>query len=420
MAHPQLKTILSSLKRIANDVQTDHQALETQLGDCGYAVPENDRNPDGVMKVLTEAVIEAIEQVDLKEVDPANMENNDSKRLANLLGVDSLYGRQCFLIRDVKKDQLIQKAESPRDMAKYLQKSAADQVAKNIIQKQFQIKWNTPTGVPAINHTFYQFCDTERTKEFFTYYPRKTHVEVTLYKECRTQSTSNVQKICKRKEQLCPKVYIKTAKGWKTWDADTKEFKDSRHNQFGWIHKSIKSFIERNADEQGDDFNSLEESLKKPTLYWAVLEDEDFSSGENLELDKISATQIYVGETDNGIRKRWTDHCSKMKNCLDNVCAMTTYDPSKLKGIQLVHARLALAKVRGERTALFVMKTFGDDMETARLELEKKHLNGEIELELTELDNYSDATMKWKPTNMRYGMNGRKTNKSNKLVEMEK
>ena len=206
-------------------------------------------------------------------------------------------------------------------------------------------------------------------------------------------------------------MYIKTAKGWKTWDADTKEFKDSRHNQFGWINKSIKSFIEKNTDEQRDDFKSLEESLKKPTLYWAVLEDEDFSSGENLELDKISATQIYVGETDNGIRKRWTDHCSKMKNCLDNVCAMTTYDPSKLKEIQLVHARLALAKVRGERTALFVMKTFGDDVEKARLELEneeKKHLNGEIELELTERDNYSDATMKWEPTKMRYGMNGRK------------
>ena len=369
-----LETVLSNLKRIANDVQTDHQAdVGRQLRKCGYVVPENDRNPDGVMKVLTEAVTEAvteaIRKVDLKKVDPENMENNDSKRLANLLGVDSLCGPNCFP-QDVKKDKLFQKAESPRDMAEYLEKRA-DMVAANIIQKQFQIKWNTPTGVPAINHTFYQFCDTERTQEFFKYHPRRAHVEVTLYKECRTQSTSNVQKICKRNQQLCPKVYIKTAKGWKTWDADTKEFTDSRHNQFGWIHKSIKSFIEKNADEQRDDFNSLEESLKKPTLYWAVLEDEDFSSGENLKLDEISATQIYVGKTDRGIRKRWTGHCSKMKNCLDSVRAMTTYDPLKLKGISLVDARLALAKVRGERTALFVIKTFGDDVEKARLEIER-------------------------------------------------
>ena len=45
-----LETVLSNLKRIANDVQTDHQAdVEIQLGNCGYVVPENDRNPDEVM-----------------------------------------------------------------------------------------------------------------------------------------------------------------------------------------------------------------------------------------------------------------------------------------------------------------------------------------------------------------------------------
>ena len=373
--HLPLETILWNLKRIANDVQTDHQAVaERELRKCGYVVPQNDRNPDGVMKVLTEAVIEAIQKVDLKKVDPENMKNNDSKRLANLLGVDSLYGPKCFL-QDVKKDKLFQKAESPRDMAEYLQKSAADKVAENIIQKQFQIKWNTSTGVPTVN-TFYQFCDTERTKLFFKYRPRRAHVEVTLYKECRTQSTSlYVQVLRKRKELLCPKVYIKTAKGWKTWDADTEEFADSRHNQFRWIHKSIKSYIEKNADEQRDDFDSLKNSLTKPTLYWAVLEDDDFSSGEKLKLKSISATQVYVGESNHGILGRWTkdrkNHCEMMKKCLDNVCDMTNYNASIMRDdeIQLLHARLALAKVRGERTALFVIKTFGDDVEKVGLKI---------------------------------------------------
>lgn len=60
------------------------------------------------------------------------------------------------------------------------------------------------------------------------------------------------------------------------------------------------------------------------------------------------------------------NHCAMMKKCLDNVCNMTTYDPSALEGAQLVYVRLALAKIRSSmkkpiKTALFVIKTFGDE-----------------------------------------------------------
>ena len=111
----KLKMMLLDLKVIANNVRTDHLAVEKQLGKCGYDVPKNDR--DGVMKVLTVAITEAIQQkVDLKKVDPEDMENNNSKRLAKILGVESLY--DCFL-KKIKKEQLFQKAESPRDMADY-------------------------------------------------------------------------------------------------------------------------------------------------------------------------------------------------------------------------------------------------------------------------------------------------------------
>jgi hypothetical protein len=60
-----------------------------------------------------------------------------------------------------------------------------------------------------------------------------------------------------------------------------------------------------------------------------------------------------------------------MKKCLDNVCAMTTYDPLRLEGIQLVDARLALANVREEKTALFVIKTFGDGVEKSQIAQQK-------------------------------------------------
>ena len=370
MALP-LKTILSSLKDIANTVSTNHQFVKEQLKECKYDVPENEDSPDGVMNVLALAVNEAIQlKVDLKKVDPENMENYNSKRLAKLLGVESLY--DCFL-KKIKKEQLFQKAESPRDMAEYLRKNVTQKVVKSIFQSQFQIKWNTSTGEPT-DYKFYKFCDTEQTTKLFKYDPRQAHVKATLYKECtsRSQSMSYVQSICKRKEQLCPEVYVRSNAEWKTWDAETRIFTKSESENFSWINESIKSFIDENADEQAVD--NLEQCLSKPTLYWAVLEDKDFLSGEKLKLEEIGKTQVYVGKANNGIRGRWTkdkgNHCKMMKDCLDNVCAMTTYDPLRLKGIQLVDARLALAKVRGERTALFAIKTFGDDVEKAKLQLQ--------------------------------------------------
>ena len=272
-------------------------------------------------------------------------------------------------------------------MADYLQKTVTHKVVKSIFQSQFQIKWNTSTGEPT-DYKFYEFCDTERTAKLFKYGPRQAHVKAALYKECtsRSQSMSYVQSISNRKKKLCPEVYVRSNDGWKTWDADTGTFTKSESENFSWINESIKSFIEGNADEQ--DVDNLEQCLSKPTLYWSVLEDKDFGSCEKLKLEEIGKTQVYVGKANNGIRGRWTtdsdNHCAMIKKCLDNVLAMETYDPLRLEGISLVDARLALAKVRGERTALFAIKTFGDDVEKAKLQLQASL--DKVQLYLDEVD----------------------------------
>jgi hypothetical protein len=179
------------------------------------------------------------------------------------------------------------------------------------------------------------------------------------------------------KEELCPIVYIKTTRGWKLWQADEgDEFEDvDIEDDLSWIDPSIRKFITENADEQKADHKSLVDSLAKPTLYWAAVNDTDFVSGEKLKLKSIGRTQVYVGKANNGIQGRWikdaNNHCTMMKKCLDNMCAMTTYDPLRLEGIQLVDARLALANVREEKTALFVIKTFGDGVEKSQIAQQK-------------------------------------------------
>ena len=360
-----IKNTLSNLTDIAKTVRRNSEAEVRQIKkdlEC-----DDNASAKEVMKVLAWAVNEAIQKkVNLSEINTDDYVKNQFKELLEIPSGKSL---QHYFVNPA----ILSEAKSPLDMAKKLKKGVPQWLAKNIIQHQFDIRWCTRTGKPN-DYNFYQFCDMKNTIELLKYKPRAAHVKATLYKKCR--STYDEQSFIKSKEQLCPTVYIRTSHGWKSWQAVNEEFStvEDINAHLSWIDPNILVFITQNADVQRDDSDeSLKNSLKKPTLYWAVLEDGDFiPGGEKLKLKNISQTQVYVGKANNGIRRRWIDgdnHCEMMKKCLDNVFAMTTYDPLRLEGIQLVDARLALAKVRGERTALFVMKTFGDEVEKAKLKL---------------------------------------------------
>ncbi len=449
---PPLKTILKNLKDIADEVRTDPSSCENikqELVGCGYNCEE--LKDEQVIKVLAVAVNEAIRtKVDLLG------ENKKAVKaeLHQLLDDDKHVSSVCYFKVSVSNG--LASMSSPLDMAKHLRKNAPQWLVESIIQHQFDIRWKTPTinGDPE-DYTFYEFCDNENTTDFLKYIPRQAHVKATLYKECRRTSVNSLRGITK--ENLCPTVYMRTTDEWVSWRADEDEFNgvEDINTHLSWIDPAIRTFITENADEQSRGDKNLKKSLEKPTLYWAVLDDSDFKPGEKLKLKKIGQTQVYVGRATNGIQGRWTkdgdNHCKMMKKCLDNVCAMTTYDPLRLERISLVDARLALAKVREEETALFVIKTFGDDVEKAEVAVEKpgvrldeakkssseapsseassNEASSSEELEevkatfpLTEAEKwhrkgkrvgpkhnniipYKDDKFTWKPTDMGYGMN---------------
>ena len=362
-----LPTILLNLEIIAYKVRTD-EFFSHEIGEQLKNYPNewfcSLTTPKEVMHALAIAVNEAIdEKVDLRRDDIGVL----YEQFPELL-IKNSRNKQKPLSTSTRFQM-----KSPLDLAHFVNRGAPQWSLKNLFDHQFDIKWMTPTGEPD-DYTFYEFCDTENTSKLFKYKPRQAHVKATLFKECRRKRALEMMKT-----HLCPTVFIRTVDGWMSWHPAS-EF-DFLPNDLPdeIIDPLISRFIAENADEQKSDPESLQRSLTKPTLYWAVLKDSDFKPGEVLRLKKIGETQVYVGKANNGIKGRWwTDkdnHCEMMLKCLSNVCAMTTYDAMRLDGIQLIDARLALAAVRGELRALFVMKTFDDDLEKAEIRQRKAEMN---------------------------------------------
>ena len=294
---------MRDLRTIADEVQKNPDFclyMKQQLKECGYArfgdiSNERERKESlQVMEVLAVAVNEAISQKNVDfQVDLVNRRDIGvvNQELHQLLEIDKDKSLEKYFDLKPLMERLA-KARSPVDVAENLKRNAPQWLVKNIIQYQFHIKWNTDTGEP-VDYTFYRFCVKVDITKFFKYKPRQAHVKAMLYKECRRRKAEPLTK-----KKLCPKVYIKTTQGWISWQADKKdEFNDvDIKNYLSWIDSSIREFITENADEQKvENLQSLAVSLAKPTLYWAVLNDEEFYRDDGLRLP-ICRTQVYVGK----------------------------------------------------------------------------------------------------------------------------
>ncbi|CAB3993248.1 Hypothetical predicted protein [Paramuricea clavata] len=292
-----------------------------------------------------------------------------------------------------------------------------------LIEQQFSIQWDTDSvnGVKEPeDFNFYTFCDVQKLKKarngndeqmggktkHLKYDPRRAHVMVKLYRYCRANTIMEYSV-----KGLCPYVYIRTRRGWNEWNplGGTNTFKSAEHSHFSWMNNHIYDYISSHAIKIKE--NGIEKALKKHTLYWAVVQDGDFLPGTHLQLNVIGKTQVYVGKANNGINGRWladaNSHCKMMKICLGNVQEMTTYEPLRVHGIQLVDARILLAKLRGEQCALFVMNTYNKDAASVLEEDEKAHIKGELPGNGDENVELLTQCPDWKPKYMAYGMNGR-------------
>ncbi|XP_028409655.1 uncharacterized protein LOC114532367 [Dendronephthya gigantea] len=389
--------VLNILKQLQDIIKRTHENKEFkneiagQLIKNGYdyfSANVDEINPSHVIKILQVAIdntmttkLDLTQQAELDdedEDDAEKMEETLEKKLGNILEINDGKCLQDYWSKGWKA--MLPTARSPLDLAKHVKKSAPLWLVKNLLKYQFRIKWATKTGLPSC-FSFYEFCEAQGNLKHLKYKPKKAQVRVELYHESLKRSGSEIQL---GEEQLCPLVYIKTTSGWKTWRADGGKIGEVRGiEEFKWIHESVRNYILENADEmRGDseedqsrkEATNLQKALDKPALFWLVVNDE-FQTGPSSQLREICHTQVFVGKADNGIRRAWIEdtgsHGDMMKRCAEHVRSMTTYDPLRLKGISLVDARLVLAKLRGDKCGVFLLKTFGDDSEKAIITKEK-------------------------------------------------
>ena len=271
-----------------------------------------------------------------------------------------------------------------------------DEWVKSLWANQKKLHWST--------FSFYQFC-----KKFvleLTYELRKEHVMGRLWRE--KEKLKEISKWDYR--QFCPPVYVKSGTTWRKWnwnDHRRKLVRAENVENIEWITNNVlKKYLTNNSDENAD-------PNKKGHLYWAVFEEDDFEN-DNPHGDGFPGrTQVYVGQSKNGITERWlgkgNTHCRKMLNACKCVCNMDSCDPTSsryqdLQKFQLVHLRLLLHKAKachqdGSTSGLFIMYTSTN--KRRRENAEKRNRDGK-RIGNSKAPIFFPA---WNPKDMKYGLN---------------
>ena len=388
MGDETAKNILKNVTEFTEKLHEDEGFRSTvahELYDMGY-IAEPEFNAEQVHDVFVKAVNLSMKYtVDLRKDDPL-LKEKLKKLLVDTLPSNIKNREIEYYLTDKLPNLAVQNTlKSPLDFLKEgcIKSSANQTFFKKLIECQFQLKWNTTAaeaGIPGhpIPFNYYEFCNEERklwpgTTELKSLknQVRRAHVLVQLFQmPVATVANLSLELTASSDALLCPSVYIRTGKKkLKRWNPTNKLFgetidTDEAADHFSWMNNSIRSYILKAAEIIPD----AEACLDRHTLYWAVIHDPDFQAGDELELNDIGRTQVYVGKADKGINGRWlAGHCGNMMDCLKDIHRMKQvgmYEPPK--DVQLVEARLVLAKLRAnENSALFVMKTFGHDIAAA-------------------------------------------------------
>jgi hypothetical protein len=223
---------------------------------AGGNIPE--LNAEQVHNLFVKAVnMSMMYTVDLCKDDPLLMQKL-KKLLVDTLS-STIQKRQIkYYLTDKLLDRRIQNnLKSPLDfLKKHCIKSSATQTFFiQLIECQFQMKWNTTTADAGISgrpipFNYYEFCNEEKKiwpkteLKSLKNQVRRAHVLVQLFQMRDAVLSQELSS-----DALCPPVYIRTDKNmWKNWNPTSKTFGETINldevaDPFSWINDSIRSYI---------------------------------------------------------------------------------------------------------------------------------------------------------------------------------
>ena len=262
--------------------------------------------------------------------------------------------------------------------------------------KYWNISRNTKSGDPE-DFTYSEFCAKAGSRELLHYSPRNAQVKVQLYKEFLTHGLEKPSD----SGELCPAIYMQNQAGkWEQWTWRENKGKHKQvfqtigniETELKWMQNPIfKAVTKKNGE--------LSQYLTKSSVYWAVINDNDSLAGPPLDLNEVGKSQVYIGETETGIKNRWFTDGNNHGSCIMN----SLNDKPSPTNTQLVHARLASAYFREEDRALFLMNT-SDNKESVQGE-QNQEIEGFSTKDGEKKHIVSLEKGQWRSRDMEYGLN---------------
>jgi len=276
----------------------------------------------------------------------------------------------------------VMSARNEGDILQVLKKSAPKSIAVKLLQKKYEIRWNTPCGA-ADDFDFYSL-----PAHFIKGSVRKAHMQTVLWSQRQAIESVNPDN---NLGDFCPSFlyhkhspYRKEGEGnesqlpvrmrnephyvWKKWSFNNSESNQSTQlegeqlpQELSWISPMVRLLIRKLCEPIDRGFSP---DASENVMYMLVVHS---TSEPSQPGEKGFKSQVYIGSAEDGLKEKFFGEggfCENMVSIKKHFSSAEffTFHPTAL----LVEMRLMQALISEERFALFALNTFEDSRQLAK------------------------------------------------------
>jgi len=278
----------------------------------------------------------------------------------------------------------VSEATHEGDILNVLKKSAPKNIAVKLMQKKYEIRWNTPCG-EADDYDFYSL-----PANFVKGSVRKAYMQTVLWSH--RQAIKSMFSCDDNLSDFCPPFlyhkhspYRKVGEGsesqlpvrlrnephymWKKWSFNNSESTQSAQleseqlpEELSWISPKVRLLIRKLCEPIEEEFSP---DFSENVMYMLVVDDSFCKTVQYAE--KGFKSKVYVGSAEDGLKENFFGEEGFCENMLSikkhfSNAEFFIFHPTAL----LVELRLLQALISKEKFALFVLNTFEDSRQLTK------------------------------------------------------